>query len=103
MKISIEKKVVEIRPENPQETRELEKLWRVLIDCVGSSKKLAPIGEFIPSKNNVASFYIEGLAEDDTKTFDSGVYYCSVCNKSVTLKAGDEIPLCCGQRMKSVD
>lgn len=103
MKISIEKKIAVFHPENPQETRDMEKLWRLLIDCVGRSKTLAPIGEYLPSKNNAASFYIEGLEEDETQTFDGGVYFCATCNKMVTLKGGDEIPLCCGQRMKSVD
>jgi hypothetical protein len=103
MKISTEKKIVELRPENEQETKQLEKLWRMLIDCVGSAKKLAPIGEYIPSKNNAASFYIEGFADDDGRTFDGGAYYCSTCNKTVTLKPGDEIPLCCGRPMQSVD
>lgn len=90
-------------PENAQETKDVEQLWRMLVGCVSESKKLSPVGEYIPSKKNTASFYIEGLAIDDSVAAEGGVYYCGICNKMVTLKGGDEIPLCCGQLMKSVD
>lgn len=103
MKININKNIVDFMPENAQETEDVEKLWRMLVGCVSDSKKLSPIGEYIPSKKNTASFYIEDLQSDDSKAGEGGVYYCGICNKMVTLKAGDEIPLCCGQLMKSVD
>jgi hypothetical protein len=28
--------------------------------------------------------------------------YCKICNKTVQLKKGDEIPLCCGQLMEVI-
>ena len=103
MKINIDKNLVEFKPESSQETTDLEKLWRILIDCVSDTKKLTPVGEYVPSKKNAASFYIEGLQIDDTKACQDGVYYCSVCNKSVDLHQGDEIPLCCGKTMELID
>lgn len=103
MKINIDKNLVEFKPENQEETTAVEKLWRILIDCVSDSRKLAPVGEYVPSKKNAASFYIEGLQIDDTKASQDGVYYCNTCNKSVNLNAGDEIPLCCGKKMELID
>jgi hypothetical protein len=29
--------------------------------------------------------------------------YCTICNKTVELKKGDEIPLCCGKLMVIID
>ena len=103
MKISIDKKIVDFSPENEQETREMERLWRILISCVNETKKMSPIGEYLPSKKNTASFYIESTVEDDdSRAIESGVYYCGICNKSATLNAGNEIPLCCGRLMELV-
>jgi hypothetical protein len=31
-----------------------------MIDCVKFNKKLVPVGEYIPEKNNLARFAIEG-------------------------------------------
>lgn len=59
MKISIEKNVVEFVPENREETDSLDSLWKVLIDCVKDSKKLTPIGEYVPEKKLLARFAIE--------------------------------------------
>lgn len=59
MKISIEKNVVEITPENSQETEQLDSLWKVVVDCMASNKKLVPIGEFVPGKTELARFAIE--------------------------------------------
>lgn len=59
MKIEIEKNLVKLIPGNDQETQDVEKLWRILVGCVTDSKKLAPVGEYLPGKENVASFYIE--------------------------------------------
>lgn len=60
MKIEIDRNVVELRPENDQETASLETLWRLLIDCVKETRKLTPIGEYVPLKENMARFTIEG-------------------------------------------
>jgi len=59
MKISVEKNVVELVPENDRETAELAQLWNTIVDCVKFNKKLVPIGEFVPQKSNRASFAIE--------------------------------------------
>ncbi len=104
MKINIEKSVINFSPENERETIELERLWRILVGCVTETKKISPIGEYVPSKKNTASFYIEGdVAYDAGKALDGGTYYCSTCNKSLTLASGDEIPLCCGRLMELID
>lgn len=29
--------------------------------------------------------------------------YCSICNKTVDLKAGETIPMCCGKLMVNID
>ena len=59
MKIRIDKELVELTPENEQETAEIENLWKLMVDCVRFNKKLVPVGEYIPTKNNVARFAIE--------------------------------------------
>lgn len=103
MKLNIDKNLVEFKPESPEETASLENLWRILIDCVFDSRKLTPVGEYIPSKKNAASFFIEDLQIDDTKATQDGVFYCAICNKSVELHQGNEIPLCCGKMMELID
>ena len=60
MRIRIEKELVEFSPDNEEETVMLEALWRLTVDCVRFNKKLVPVGEYIPLKNNVARFVIEG-------------------------------------------
>lgn len=59
MKISVEKNVVEITPENEQETTALDSLWKVVIDCYGNNKKIVPIGQFVPGFDKLARFHIE--------------------------------------------
>ena len=59
MKITQEKNLVEITPENSQETEQLNQLWKVIVDCNNTNKKLVPIGEFIPGKSELARFAIE--------------------------------------------
>ena len=103
--------MVNLIPENDQETGDVEKLWRLLVGCVTDSKKLAPVGEYLPEKENKASFYIEnpsekeqpGLEVDDNLVLEEGKYYCATCNKLIDLKSGDEIPMCCGLRMEEID
>ena len=60
MKINIDKNVVEMLPENDEETVQLEQLWNTIVDCVKFNKKLVPIGEYVPQKSNQARFAIEG-------------------------------------------
>ncbi|OGQ95244.1 MAG: hypothetical protein A2521_03660 [Deltaproteobacteria bacterium RIFOXYD12_FULL_57_12] len=59
MKITIEKNLVEFMPETDNETQELTALWNVLVDCVQFNKKIVPVGEYVPIKNNMARFAIE--------------------------------------------
>ncbi len=109
MKITIEKNLVNFCPENDNETSDVERLWRMLVDCTGSSLKLAPVGEYIPAKENSASFYIEGLKGDSSAPTEGVVLdhdarvCCFICNKFIDLKAGDRSPLCCGQPMEVMD
>ena len=59
MKITQEKNLVEITPETDEETTMLSQLWNVMVDCAKFNKKLVPIGEYVPSKENKAQFTIE--------------------------------------------
>ena len=111
MKILIDKNVIEFTLENPQETADMEALWRVLVDCVGDNKRMEPIGEYIPAKSNVARFITEDLAEGvEAKTVytedhvkEECTVVCTICNKYAHLKAGDSVPVCCGRPMELID
>jgi len=59
MKITREKNLVEMTPESDEETKSLQELWNVIVDCVKFNKKLVPVGEFVPTKENKAQFTIE--------------------------------------------
>jgi len=107
MKISIDKNVVELVPENAQETGSLENLWRVIVDCLKYNKKLVPIGEYVPSKENMARFFIEGIPGGKTESSEQicqedCTYSCIICNKYKALKGGDYIPYCCGRVMEAI-
>ena len=80
-----------------------------MIDCVKDSRKMVPVGEYVPDKgHNSASFYIEGLNPGDSSfaevrlEHDESVY-CKTCNKLLNLKTGEIIPICCGKMMEVVD
>lgn len=107
MKIQIDKNVVEFLPENEQETASLETLWRMVVDCAHDNKRLNPIGEYIPMKQNLARFVIEGAPGATTYTEDKAVAECTVvcttCNKYMLLKGGDAVPRCCGRPMETAD
>jgi len=106
MEIRIDKNVVEFTPDTEKETKELEALWRLIIDCARFSRKMVPIGEYIPSQKNMARFVIEGEMEEETKekfAEKEGRYVCLTCNKYVLLKNGDQVPLCCGKLMECYD
>ena len=109
MQINIEKEYVEFTPEHAEETAKLEALWKMVLDCARFNKKLVPMGEYIPSKRNMARFAIEGErgqgAEELPEVFvDKDCRcYCQTCNKYVELKKGDRIPLCCGKLMEVMD
>lgn len=59
MKIAIDKNLVEFTPANEDEAKQIDTLWKILIDCVGSSKKLVPVGEYLPGQSEFARFAIE--------------------------------------------
>ena len=108
MKIVVDKNVVEFHPETPQETADMETMWRVVVDCVQDSKKLEPIGEFIPTKSNIARFVIENVPGGQTHYSEDTVdeectVYCAICNKYAHLEAGDSVPNCCGREMEKLD
>lgn len=112
MKISIDKNLVEFTPENDDEKKKLEGLWRTMVDCVRFSKRLVPVGRYVAAADEFARFAIEGVDDDKTKGGDGfpEVYvdrdcrcYCQTCNKYVELKKGDRIPPCCGKLMEILD
>jgi len=109
MKIRIDKEIVEFTPENASEQVELEALWVKLGNCIGDTKKLQPIGVYVPSENKTAQFHIEGLSEQEKvqtpevrAPYDTDVY-CVTCNKTVPVKAGELVPSCCGRLMELLD
>ena len=79
MEIRIDKNIVEFTPDSDKETKELEALWRLIIDCARFSRKMVPIGEYIPSQKNMARFVIEGemllTIGDETKLYKRGDSY----------------------------
>jgi hypothetical protein len=108
MKINIEKNLVEFMPERSDEQARLEELWKIIVDCVRFNKKLVPIGEYIPQKNNLARFAIEGAGNKGGEFAEVYVdkdcrAFCQTCNKYVILKKGDRIPPCCGKLMEIID
>ncbi len=109
MKITIEKNLVTLRPEGDEERAKTELLWKILIDCVNQTRKLAPVGEYAPAKGKLeAAFAIEGYDGNPQPYLEVRAprdcrVYCVTCNRIEDIKAGDPIPLCCGKRMEIVD
>jgi hypothetical protein len=108
MEIRIDRNVVEFRPGDAAETAAMELLWRVIVDCLRENKKLVPIGEYVPGKENLARFVIEGVPGGLTqwsthRAQADATYYCAVCNKYMNVAAGGEIPKCCGRDMETMD
>ncbi|MHC4266513.1 MAG: hypothetical protein ACYSUK_11370 [Planctomycetota bacterium] len=60
MKISIESPTrIKLIPESEHEKESLDSLWKVVIRCDQNSKVLCPIGSYIPSQHDGASFAIQ--------------------------------------------
>jgi hypothetical protein len=59
MKIELEGTLVRMTPESAKEKEEINQLWRILIDCVNKTRKLVPVGEYLPGMKEVAVFNIE--------------------------------------------
>ena len=109
MKIRIDKDIVEFTPEHAAEAAELEALWIKMGNCTGEGKSLQPIGVYMPSHDKTAVFHIEGLSQQEKAAvpevrapYDTDVY-CVTCNKTVSVKAGEVIPSCCGRLMEILD
>lgn len=109
MKIDIQKNLVEFTPENAEETAKLEGLWKLMVDCVRFNRKMVPVGEYVPQKNNMARFVIETAKGEEIDEYPEVFVdrecrcFCQTCNKYVVLKAGDQIPPCCGKLMEILD
>lgn len=59
MNLTRDQTLVELKPQSSQEVKELGALWNVLVGCVKTDKKPAPIGEYLPGKKEIALFTIE--------------------------------------------
>lgn len=59
MKITMDGLLVNVTPETEREKKEINELWRILIDCANKTRKLVPVGEYIPGRKEVAVFNIE--------------------------------------------
>ena len=60
MKISIESaNRIKMIPENDHEKDSLDALWKMVIRCESDSKVLCPIGAYIASEHDGASFALE--------------------------------------------
>ena len=59
MKIELEGTLVNITPETDLEKKQINNLWMILIDCVNKTRKLVPVGEYLPGIKEVAVFNIE--------------------------------------------
>ncbi len=46
-------------PETEHEKENLDALWKLIVRCDQDSKVLCPIGAYIPSKHDGASFVIQ--------------------------------------------
>lgn len=105
MRIIVDKSVIEFNPESENETAQLSQVWNLLVDCVKFNKKIVPIGEFIPGQSTKARFVVEGEIDADAPVYapQDTTVYCQTCNKYFLVKKGDQIPLCCGRVMESLD
>ncbi len=60
MKISIESATrIMMIPEKDHEKEALDALWKIIIRCDAASKVLCPIGAYLPSESEGASFVIQ--------------------------------------------
>ncbi len=50
---------IKMIPETDHEKESLDALWKLIIRCDKDSKVLCPIGSYIPSKDDGASFFIQ--------------------------------------------
>ncbi len=109
MRIDIIKSRVMFYPQTAEEKAKLEAIWRLLVECVGESRKLVPVGEYVPQKDDRrVTFHIEGVDPEENTYVEIRLesdadLYCRTCSKVISLKAGDVIPMCCGKMMEILD
>lgn len=111
MHINLSRNLVEFVPENADETAKLQTVWRLLVDCNNDSRKLTPVGEFVPakSKDKGATFVIEGRSVPQLPEFPEVIVptdckvYCFICNRILDLRGGNRVPPCCGKLMEIMD
>ena len=109
MRFTLKKSLVTLSPESPEERVMLEAVWRSLIDCTNSTRRLTPIGEFVPARNQSAMFTIEGDDAESLPVFPTITVdfacrvYCDICNRIQDLQPGQSIPPCCDKLMEFID
>ncbi len=59
MILTINKNLTEFKPETDTEKKQLDDLWKLVVDCAKFNKKLVPVGEYVPGKTETAKFVIE--------------------------------------------
>lgn len=59
MRIEIEKSLLRLHPETPEEAAGLDRLWKLVVGCVAEGKKLVPVGQYLPGTSPSANFSIE--------------------------------------------
>ena len=59
MRMELSGSLLKMTPEKEDEKNELNELWKALVDCTKDSKKLAPVGEYVPGVKESATFSIE--------------------------------------------
>ncbi|WP_456434362.1 hypothetical protein [Thermosulfuriphilus sp.] len=106
MKFRFDKQVVGFIPESRDEEAALDALWKYLVECEGESRKLAPLGIYIPGTSKEALFQVEGYDMSQAKASsvtETIRYYCPKCNRYEEIPAGQTPPVCCGQPMQAMD
>jgi hypothetical protein len=59
MKIEFEGTLLKFHPENPAETAQLDRVWKMIIGCVAEGKKLVPEGQYIRGASTSANSHIQ--------------------------------------------
>ena len=111
MHVNITKNLVEFLPETADEAAKMRTVWRLLVDCNDKTRRLVPVGEYVPAKNKDkgAMFVIEGQGQVQLPEFPEVIVqedckvFCFICNRITELKKGQRIPPCCGKLMEIMD
>ncbi|MBA2848737.1 hypothetical protein G4V39_02060 [Thermosulfuriphilus ammonigenes] len=103
MKFEFDKQIVRFIPETKEEEAALDRLWKYLVECEGESRKLVPLGIYMPGTSTEAQFQVEGYVMTQSPSQETVRYYCPVCNRYEEIPAGSEPPVCCNQPMVAMD